>query len=137
VGGVVQPDNRKIFPCDYLSRNLTKKGLAYWYMDDGTTAWSTMYRNNCGIAKLLVYGYNNDERYAMQRLLKENFGLSSALYYRKDRDGYEHRFTTTEITKFFDLIKPYVVPSMLYKVDYEAYLEYRANKETLAQTKVG
>lgn len=40
---------------------------------------------------------------------------------------------TEDAYKFLQLIKPHIIPSMLYKVDYEEYKKYRQNKNNIAE----
>ncbi len=110
--GVYYSPGRKIFPYTFLMENITSESLAYWYMDDGS------YNINKGAAQLCTYGYTVLEQILIKDLLLKKFGIHSKIYYRKKRDDYYQYFYLVETLKLFDLIRPWVIPSMMYKVHY-------------------
>lgn len=120
---IYYPKGKKIFPFDFLMQEMTDEGLAYWYMDDGTACWDPRYRSNSSGSQIITLGYSDKEQHLMHRFFEEKFGLRSKVTYREDKHGYVQAFPTTETPKLFALIRPYIIPSMLYKVDYQAYLD--------------
>lgn len=125
---------KKIFPYEFLMETFTEEALAYWYMDDGTARWSNLgYKNNSSGAEIITLGYSLVEQENMQKLFEKKFDLYSKIVYRKDRDGYIQKFYTIETTKFFNLIRPYIIPFMLYKVDHGVYMDCCKNKKELTR----
>lgn len=112
---IYYPSGKKIFPHSFLIEQMNVEALAYWYMDDGTYNGSN--------AKLCTYGWDHEDQLLIQALMKELFDLKAQVKRRKVERDYYQMFTSTETPKLFALICPYVIPSMLYKVDYQAYLD--------------
>jgi hypothetical protein len=52
----------------------------------------------------------------MLDLFKSKFGLNPHIDWAKDKEAYYFRFTVEETAEFSDLIRPYVIPSMMYKL---------------------
>lgn len=119
---VFYPQGKKIFPYDYLIEHMRSEALAYWYMDDGTARWDDRYRSNSSGVEITTLGYSYLEQEQMRLLFKEKFGLLSKIVYRQKKNGYVQKFLTTETSKLFSLIRPHIIPSMLYKIDYNIYL---------------
>jgi hypothetical protein len=105
---IYYPYEKKIFPYDHLMKNIKEEGLAYWYCDDGCF--------NNKSSRLCTYGYSHDEQQLMVKLLKEKFNIDSSIYYRRSRNDYFIQLNIEETKKFISMIRPYVVPSMLYKI---------------------
>jgi DNA-binding CsgD family transcriptional regulator len=113
---IYYPSGKKIFPYSFLMEQMNAEALAYWYMDDGTACWDDRYKSGSSGAMLITLGYTGNEQLSMQKLLSNKFKLASKLVYREDKNGYVQKFPTTETPKLFDLIRPYIVPSMMYKI---------------------
>jgi len=90
---------------------LTVEGLALWYMDDG----STTSNYSCYIA---THAFPLVQVEVIVDFLYTRFGLKFTIL--TDRDKYKITITKSECVKFFDMIRPYIVPSMSYKLDYKA-----------------
>lgn len=132
--GTYYPSGKKIFPYEFLMEFMTAEAIAYWYMDDGTARWSKLgYKNNSSGAQIITLGYSFEEQNMMQKLFNEKFDLHSKMRYRKDKDGYVQVFPTVETTKLFDIILPFGIPSMLYKMNHEAYKKCCADKKELSR----
>jgi len=106
---IYYPNGEKVFPYVYLMNNITDESLAYWYMDDGSFNGSN--------AILCTYGYTDEEQLLMQKLLQIKFGVNSLIKQRKTKQDFYQSFDYLETPKFFDLIRPHIIPSMLYKVN--------------------
>jgi LAGLIDADG DNA endonuclease family. len=93
--------------------DLNPEGLAYWTMDDG---------------KFNEYGYylcvgkiNPEEGLVLVNLLKNNFGLNSNIQAQhKEKGHYNLYIQANSRQHFIDLISPYVIPSMMYKLKGES-----------------
>lgn len=125
------PHGQKIFPYLFILGNITEKALAYWYMDDGSTYW-TKSQEHPSVARLLTYGYSYADQELIQEVFANKFELCSSIDYRRSR-GYFQRFPPAETTKLFKLIMPYMIPSMVYKSNWDAYQKYSKDKESLRQ----
>ena len=89
-------------------------GLAILYQDDGSYHYSTNAGHNILIHKLC---FSKFELEALAKAIVDKFGI----IFRINRDkgkgfGYRLRMRASDREKFFELINPYIVPSMLYKV---------------------
>lgn len=93
---------------------LSPLGLAILYQDDGSYYYSSDAGHNVLIHKLC---FSKFELEALSKVLVDRFGV----IFRVNRDkshglGYRLRMRAKDRERFFNLIDPYVVPSMLYKV---------------------
>ncbi len=108
--------------------NLTAFSIAVWHMDDGNTDWSKVskYPNSKPESKLCTDSFSLLECEMIVKWFKDRWNIiSHTRRHRRTSDGTGYRviFSTTETPKLFALIRPYIIPSMLYKVDYQAYLQ--------------
>jgi len=95
-------NNQKIFPSDL---KLTPMILAVWHMDDGHY---DSHKNRCTLAT------DNFNRKSISQILKnleESFSIIPVL-----RPNGKLVFHQENQTRFFDLIRPYTIPSMRYKI---------------------
>jgi len=97
---------RKIIPPnvqDYLDPLV----IAVWIMDDGSYSG--------GKIDISTYAFSIDEVLLLCRSLEKRYDLSPRYY--KDRDkGHRMYFRKSVTEKLVDLIRPYIVPSMSYKI---------------------
>jgi len=107
---------------------LTPRGLANWYMSDG-------YICLVGKTKGRIYNRRVDictDRYTlvdikkMQKALHDRFDVNTSII--KHGKYYRLRIKMDSYESFFNLIYPYLVPSMLYK----AYLGYEQQPEWMS-----
>lgn len=104
-----------------LYPELTELSLAIWYMDDGSLDW----REISGTPFICTDNFNFEDIRLLQDMLWQKFNIKTSIYkYRS------HAFSTSSQTiiktawrlrislrsPFFDLISPYVIPSMQYKL---------------------
>jgi len=99
---------KKIIPND-LEQDITPLGLAIWYMDDG----SIKSRRHKGIF-LNTQGFRENDVKKLQRILGNKFGISSTT--RKEKNGRQIYLGGKSGEKFIEIIKPYIIPSMEYKI---------------------
>lgn len=102
-------DGRKTVD-EHVMKCLTPLGLALLYQDDGTLI------NHEGFLTpfLCTHGFSKTEVEMMSRMIQKRFGLQWRL--RKDKQYYALRLRRSDRKAFYDLISPYVCPSMEYKV---------------------
>ena len=110
-----------------LSRNilnkLTPEAIAIWYMDDGNL-YKHRYKGKVTSFRLtLSTEVPMDEAILIRDYFKEVFDIS--FHINKTKDGrYRHRCSTKEARKFFDLVEPFIIPSMMYKIDVPNYIRH-------------
>jgi hypothetical protein len=99
----------KIVPLN-IGELITPIGLAIWIMDDG-------YKNNKGIV-LCTDSFTLSEVNLLIEVLKFKFGLNVRIYNRRQKDKpLRWRISINDPdNKLKELVFPYFVPSMLYKL---------------------
>jgi len=131
---IVYRNSKKTISKTWLSW-LNEHGLALWYMDDGSLLKRYTYnksdkRRICSrIVRLNTCGFSLDENQLLIDFMRERFGIEFKLL----RNGkyWLIRLGAKEANKFFDIIRPYIVPCMKYKIDmqYQQPNEGRSIKE--------
>lgn len=100
-------DKEKIIPEDLA---LDPIMLAVWFMDDGSRCRdSDVYLN--------TQQFNEESQKTLIRMLSD-IGLEATL--NKDKQYQRIRFFKKSIPVLFNLIKPYIIPSMKYKIGLES-----------------
>lgn len=110
-----------------LFRQLDARTLAYWFMDDGSAKTTNYQKEDWGRRvyerrKVSSYmfatdGFTFEECRLMQNWLLEKFGIVSTLARNKSN----YRVAISNIPskdKFREIVEPYVIDSMHYKLDY-------------------
>lgn len=96
---------KKILPKN-LYGLLTPLSLAIWTMDDGDNDKDSIRYN--------IQCFTRKEQELLKQLLKEKYQLHTAL--NKDRNSYRLRVNKASKTKLIELINPFIIPSMRYKI---------------------
>jgi len=92
-----------------ISDLLSPLALAVWYMDDG----STKSKRHKGVF-LNTQAFSNKDLYLTRGALLKRFHISSTL--RKEKNGYQIYLGSSSGESFIKIIKPFLLPSMLYKI---------------------
>lgn len=102
------PEGRKMVPNTITKLLRTPIALATWFMDDGA------YRSLNTFTISTHCFVQRSEQYQLIQCLGENFGLQATLHY----DGKGHRLYIPSESgkKFKDIIRPYLVSCMRYKI---------------------
>jgi hypothetical protein len=108
---IYYPNDKKVFPYSFLIEQMMAEAMAYWYMDDGSI------RPDKKTSLIHSYGYSCLDNILIKELIHEKFGLVTVIHWDSGSNGYYHYFSTTETPKLFALIRPYIIPSMMYKID--------------------
>lgn len=112
--------------------NLSTFSLAVWYMDDGTTDWQHR-KIKRGIKqspeiKICTDSFSLEEVELIISWFKEKRSIHC--HWRDHRQGQPRVIIeTSSAYDFLNLIRPHIIPSMLYKVDYNEYLKKIESKK--------
>lgn len=101
-------DSRKVVP-RIINRLLTSKGLAYWFMDDG----SIKSNQSKGVI-FNTQGFIRQDVSRLVEVLSDKFGLN--VKERKQKDGYQIYISGHSFEDFRSLVCEYIHPSMDYKL---------------------
>ncbi len=102
------PKGKKIVP-EMTSKLVTPLSLAIWFMDDGSLK-SSLHK-----ARVInTQGFGEQDLKRLQKMLAKKFGIITTL--RKQKEGKQIYILSAETEKFISLIKPFVIPSMEYKI---------------------
>ena len=85
---------------------LTQLTLAVWFMDDGSRSRSSVYLNT------QQYDQTSQER--LLRLLREQWGIEGTL--NRDKSYYRIRISVAGMKRFAQLVEPYLLPELRYKL---------------------
>ena len=99
-------DGKKIIPND-IAKDLDNLAMAVWVMDDGSL-------NNNRI-DISTYSFSLPEIDLLITALKSKFDLSAKYYSDRDK-GYRMYLNLKETKNLIEIIKPYIIPIMNYKI---------------------
>ncbi len=120
---------------------LTPLSIAVLYMDDGTTDFfhrfiiKDDYKHTPRL-KFCTDSFSIESCNNIVEWFKSKYDIDTYLIERelKTRMGYRVVIHNNSIENFINLIRPYIIPSMLYKIDYEEYKIWRKKKELLKES---
>lgn len=101
----------KILP-ENISSTLKPIGLAHWIMGDGYFSEKTVYLSTDNFAK--------EEVEKLIIVLKEVFNIKATIKIRRNSQGiacYRIRISSLSLKKLRELVVPFFIPEMLYKLD--------------------
>lgn len=101
-------DGKKVIP-KLIHRWLTPLSLAVWFMDDGSLK-SKFHR----VRIINTQGFSKKDVLKLIKILELKFGLKSKL--RKQAEGFQIMILAESADKFIQLIRSFILPSMLYKI---------------------
>lgn len=101
-------NGKKIIPAK-IEKYLTPLVLAVWIMDDGSFS-----RNRVDIS---THSFSLLDINILQRCFKDIFSLNANYYNDFDR-GHRIYFNQEETKKLVKIIGPYIIPSMMYKINF-------------------
>lgn len=105
-------DGKKKIPL-IIKKLLTPLALAVWFMDDGSI------KSNQHRALILnTQCFSESDLKKLQQALVENFGIETAL--RKQKEGKQIYILSQSVEKFIEIISPYLLPSMKYKLSFSS-----------------
>lgn len=89
--------------------HLTEIGLAYWIMGDGS-----LHREG-RVLTLHTQGFTKSENDILSNELSLKYDFHTKVVTHKN-NSYVVQFSTIDANKLHDMISPYIIPSMKYKV---------------------
>lgn len=101
-------DKRKIIPTNIQELFFEPISLAVWIMDDGYK------RNDCDAVRISTDAFSIEEQKRLIDCLNGNFDLHAVLH--KKGKWWNIYIPQREIIKLRNIIAPYVIPSMRYKI---------------------
>ncbi|GIV18325.1 MAG: hypothetical protein KatS3mg023_0076 [Armatimonadota bacterium] len=101
-------EGRKAVP-KIIHRLLKPRGLAYWFMDDGSIK-----DTHSRAVVLNTQSFSREDVARLAQVLSEKFALEA--YLRRQREGYQIVIAGRSLQRFLDLIEPYLIPEMRYKL---------------------
>ena len=104
-------DSKKMLPSNF-EEILDPQVLALWCMDDGGQGGNTV----DGLV-IDVSAFTTHEQFLIQQVLDKKFHLKTSLhYYNKNKNYVKLYFKKKTVHVFKQLIRPYVIPSLEYKL---------------------
>lgn len=104
-------NRRKIVP-KLIGRLLTQRGLAYWFMDDGSIKSKQ--------SKAVIFntqGFDQADVARLVKVLREKFGLEAKP--RRQREGQQIYISGRSYERFRSLVERYLIREMHYKLPTE------------------
>lgn len=104
--------NIKTLPCD-LEKFFTEETLAYWYMDDGYIHL----KSRSSDINFCTQNFNVEDVDILVNLLNKKFNFDATKVCYTKNNKYIIRISKKDkVKKFKDLVRPYIITSMLYKI---------------------
>lgn len=100
---------RKIVP-NAIQNDLTPLTLAVWIMDDGSYSR--------GVLDISTYSFRLSEIELLQRAISNRYNIHFRLHSDRDK-GYRMYCNKTETNALINVIIPYIIPSMMYKIGFK------------------
>lgn len=99
------PNRIKTVTQEWLDK-ITPRGLAFWFMDDGT---------NSGV--LATNSFSYEEVLLIKNWFKDKYNINTSINTHKVKSGVQYTIyiLTDSRPTFYNLVKPYIIPSMEYK----------------------
>lgn len=94
-----------------IHKLLTPLALAVWFMDDGSIK-----SNHHKALVIHAQSFSQDDLQKMINVLEKKFGVKAKLRKRRDGSGFVLYILSETIEKFVKLVKPYILPSLSYKL---------------------
>jgi recombination protein RecA len=96
---------------------LTPQAIAIWYMDDGGVAPSYRVDGTISSCQMRLATYCSEEQAdIILTWFREVWGVEGKKYFHKKSSSWYLGFNTKASKKLEEVIAPYIIPSMLYKL---------------------
>ncbi len=100
---------KRIIP-SIVKKIITPQAIAIWFMDDGS---KKSIEHNTYIFH--THAFTKSELEMMCEILQKKFGIS--MHIHKQYNVYRLYILAESAKRFYDLVNPYIIPSMKYKLD--------------------
>ena len=97
---------KKIIPKQFLESNFDPFAFAIWIMDDGAADWNQL--------RLNTQSFDHKENLWLTQFLQAKFGITATI--NQDKGKYRLRIRASSMPILKNLVLPYIIPSMLYKL---------------------
>jgi hypothetical protein len=101
-------EGRKCVP-KLIHRWLTPRGLAYWFMDDGSLKWE-----KSRVVLFNTQGFDQTDVQRLIRAVEQQFAVEA--YLRRQPEGFQIAIAGRSLERFVRLIGPFLLPEMTYKL---------------------
>lgn len=120
---LLYPNGIKVMTREILNK-LTPQGIAIWYMDDGSFYKKDNETGTKSISfdlRISTDSFSKEENELICDFFKEKYGIKFYPYqYHKERQhNWILRANKQAAIKFIDFVKPYIIPEMVYKIEYK------------------
>ena len=109
------PEQKKVIPTGLLER-INPEILAFWYMDDGSQGGNTPHK----LCTNDVSAFSSTEKQLLQKAIEEKFDVEIHSWHRRNIKraivATKFYFKRRNIESLIDQIKPFFIPSLLYKL---------------------
>lgn len=128
----------KTLPKD-IGELMNERVLAIWFMDDGSTDWHTRKEDNSQRqCKFSSESFSMEENQLLLDVLVKKWGIISNIRFRMPNIEFHPyiRVETESSEKLLNVVRPFVVPELAYKVSLDAYLfhsQRQLDKEEIAK----
>lgn len=121
-------------PTREIMDQLDELSVAVWFMDDGTTGFQGKlhYLNAKPDCYFCTDSFTVDECSMICTWFKEKYNIESFIKIEAIEKP-RIKFNTIATAQLHEMISPYVIDSMRYKIDFDAYVEYRKLKNNLPE----
>ena len=99
-------DRKKVIPRLFLRKNFDPFALAVWIMDDGAADKNQL--------RINTQSFSLEENLWLIKFLQTKFGIKSTI--NVDKGKYRLRIANSSMNLLKELINPYIIPSMSYKL---------------------
>lgn len=97
------PNGVKTLSKEWLDK-LTSRSLAYWFMDDGSDQGT-----------IATNSFSYSEMELLVNIMIQKFNIKCVIKKVHNKEQYVLHILKEERWKFYELVKPYIIPSMQYK----------------------
>lgn len=99
------PNGVKTVTKEWLDK-ITPRGLAFWFMDDG-----------CNSGELATNSFSYEEVSLIKDWFKTKYNINTTIHHQKNKSGVQYLIyiLVESRHRFYELVKPYIIPSMEYK----------------------
>jgi len=120
-----------------ILNKLTPLSIAVWFQDDAKTDFQHREKMRTGfnmtpVSKFCTDSFSKESCDNIVKWFYDKYNIKTELKEKplSNRMGYRVQICNEDTYKFFDLIRPHILPMFQYKINYEEYCKYRKDKES-------